>query len=203
MFPNAWPLTESEQEKSWFNLKQHGFGRLSEWEEISENEWIQRLSFSSNESFPYSWEVENTIDILEDNSVQFTHTIRNLGSNSMPISTGLHPYFVVPWSDKSQIEWRFESGEDVKSDLDLWSNGWTGMYDVPKDNKITFFIPKLWEICLKISSDYKRFWVWSLPDKDFVCVEPVMGDPGMIVNSPLEIPPGMSNSNFLTISLNT
>ena len=202
MFPNAGAFTPADVKISGYYLEQHGFGRLSKWQSQEDCSWVQRLTFESNNNFPFSWIVENKIEIQDDGSVKFTHDIKNISLELMPVSTGLHPYFRIPEGDKSKIEWRFKWGEEIKSDVDVWSEWWTGTYDTPKDGKIIFFIPGIWEICLEISKDYKKFWVWSLPGKDFVCVEPVMGNPWMIVHNPILIKSGETNSNFMNIGLN-
>jgi len=199
MFPNAGPLSDTEKNLSWFDLPQHGFGRISKWKSLSP--WVQELVFEAGESFPYSWKVIHKVEIGNDESIVFTQTLENIGNSPMPVSTGLHPYFRIPRWDISELEWRFTGGEKVKEDLSLWSEWGTGHYDIPADRRLLFFIPGLWEITLELSSQYNKFWVWSLPDKDFVCVEPVMNHEGGIVNTPVMVKPWERNENFMRITL--
>jgi galactose mutarotase-like enzyme len=39
------------------------------------------------------------------------------------------------------------------------------------------------------SEKYQKIWIWSLPDKDFICIEPVMRDVGGLVNDPQILEP--------------
>ena len=202
MFPNAGPLKGEQKDRSWFSLAQHGFWRLSRWELQDDKTWAQRLVFDSTPDYPFSWTVDHSIIINNDWSIIFNQKIENTWSKDLPVSTGLHPYFNIPLWDKSKIEWRFNGWEAVKNDIDIWSEWGTWSYNIPDERKIKFYIPDVWEVCLELSRDYKKFWVWSLPDKNFVCVEPVMGDEWTIVRNPVLIAPGGINTNFMKVSLN-
>lgn len=199
MFPNAGPLTKDEKDTSWIDLEQHWFWRTSSWSQISE--WVQELCFISTNEYPYKWKVRNEIEICDDDSVVFHHYVTNYWDSDMPISTGLHPYFNISTWNKSEVDWKIEWWDDVKNDIDIWSVWWTWEYKVPADKKIVFTIPDVWEISLELSDDYKKFWVWSLEDKDFVCVEPVMNSVGWIVNSPVLVKPWETNHNWMKINL--
>lgn len=203
MFPNAGPLTDTQRVQSWIDLVQHGFWRLSKWKEIGE--WEQELVFDRPEGFLYSWSVRNKIEITDSGDVIFHHFVTNTGDSPMPISSGLHPYFNIPGGDKSAVEWRFDDGDCVRDEREVWSNGGTGEYDMPKDGTLKFYIPEVWEITLEVSEDYKNFWVWSLGEKqwekDFVCVEPVMNHPWGIVENPVMIDSGKTKHNWMKISL--
>ncbi len=200
MFPNAGPLSDQQKESSWLNLPQHGFGRISQWQYNSES-WEQILIFSETPDFPYSGEARLNIEIEEDGSVIFTQSVTNTGKRDLPLSSGLHPYFRIPWWNKDTVTWDFEGGEKVASEREIWKNWGTGKYEVPADWKIHFSIPEIGEITLELSADYKKFWVWSLPEKDFICVEPVMNHEAGIVTSPIFVAPWETNINFMKISL--
>lgn len=200
MFPNAGPLTDEEQKISWLYLTQHWFGRISPWKSNSENS--QELTFSHSSDFPFSWKVHNHIHIDDESGeVTFTQCIENTSNTPLPLSTGLHPYFRIPNWDKSSLEFRFIGWEDVQNERSIWENGGTWKYTVPEDKKIVLYIPEIWEITLELSSDYKKFWVWSLSDKDFICIEPVMNDVGGIVSSPIYVSPGGTNINYMRVWL--
>jgi len=205
MFPNAGPLLDGEKEKSRLDLPQHGTGRRNPWEltELLQDEWIikQRFDFGKSEWYPYEWSVINTTEAIRS-WVNIIHDIHNHGVKSMPISTGLHPYFRVPESDKSAIKWEFEWGKKVAETVEEWSDDWTVTFENPHPEKpFSVIIPGLGRLELTASKDYKKFWVWSLKDKDFVCIEPVMWDEWAIVNSPVIIKPGHTNRNSLKIEL--
>lgn len=200
MFPNAGPLSDEQKSLSGLNLPQHGFGRISKWESNSET-WEQRLVFFETSDFPYSGEVTLSIEIHDDGSVTFFQKVQNTWEKPLPLSTGLHPYFRVPLGNKDDITWDFEGWEKVVSDREIWKNDGTGQYDVPENKKIAFSIPGLGKIELEFGQDYKKLWVWSMKERDFVCVEPVMNDSGGIVTEPIFVAPWETNINFMKISL--
>jgi hypothetical protein len=202
MFPNAWPLTEKEEEKSWFKLIQHWKWRISKWEEIKVSEswrYLQKYSLKYSDDFPYELAVENNIE-LRDNNFITTHVIKNNWEKKAPISTWFHPYFRVPKWKKEYIEWNFTWWEKIKDDLSIWGNDWT----ITVENiwtPLEVYIPWIWTLIIEVSQDYKKFWIWSLPWKDFICIEPVMGDEWAIVNSPVLIKVWEENTNYMKITL--
>lgn len=187
MFPNAWPLSELEKEKSWFNLPQHWTWRINKWENIFCENWkyVQKFKLDNYDLFPFHGEVINSIQI-EESWVNITHKIVNRWNISLPISTWLHPYFRVPLWNKKDIEWNFKWWEEIKSDIDIWSNDWTITFDNP-GMPLEIFIPDIGTIVIDVSSEYKKFWVRSLPNKDFICIEPVMWNEWDIVKNQLKL----------------
>jgi len=176
MFPNAWPLTDEEKSTSWLDLPQHGIARISPWKRITINE--------------------------SQRSIQQEHNISNRWEKDMPISSWLHPYFRVPQGNKSDIKWDFPWGKSIQDQVDIWSNDWTVSFENPTPwQPFSVIIPGLGRLELTASKDYKTFWVWSLPGKDFVCIEPVMWDEWAIANNPVIIKPWESNRNYMRINL--
>ena len=200
MFPNAGPLTDTEKQISGFLLEQHGFGRRSHWE-LEEPSGDQILRFSASESFPFSGEVRLRIKIWEKGEVRFIQKIKNTGKNALPLSTGLHPYFRIPKGNKDEIIWNFVGAEEVVSEKETWKNGGTGKYEMPSNGQIQVMIPEIGTLQLDSSSRYKKFWVWSMKDMDFVCIEPTMGDEGAIVHNPFLLQAWQEREDFLEISL--
>ena len=50
-------------------------------------------------------------------------------------------------------------------------------------------IPSLGTISINTSVEYKKIWIWSLPGKDFICVEPVMRDINGLIDDPQVVEP--------------
>jgi len=201
MFPNAWPLNDVEKEKSWFKLPQHWTWRINKWEKIDSLPWEykQKYNLKSSEIFPYEADVFNTIKI-EGEWVNILHEVINNSDIELPISTWLHPYFRVPLWNKEDIEWNFKWWNTIKESVDIWSNDWTISFDNPW-KPLDIFIPWLWNLIIEVSEDYKKFWVRSLPNKDFICIEPVMWNEWSIVNNPVIVSPWDKNINFMKIAL--
>ena len=205
MFPNAGPLTEKEKSTSWLDQPQHGFARTSPWKrnEINKSPRTiqQDFAFVSTPWYPHTWKVVNQIKD-EPNGVKITHKISNHWDTAMPIASGLHPYFRVPEWNKSAIKWDFPWWNKIAEEVKNWSNDGTVTFDNPDPGKpFSVIIPGLGRLELTASSDYKKFWVWSLPGKDFVCIEPVMWDEWMIANNPIILGRNESNTSSLKIDL--
>ncbi|QFR39474.1 hypothetical protein A9Q91_04570 [Candidatus Gracilibacteria bacterium 28_42_T64] len=203
MFPNAGPLNDAQINKLGCTLPQHGIGRISAWEKLNgsgSKEFIQMFRFKDDERFPYIGEVRNSIKSGQG-SVKINHEISNNGEKDIPLSTGLHPYFRVPEGKKDKIEWKFEGGDIISSQVDIWANDGTVSFNNP-GYPLTILIPGLGELILEVSLEYKKFWVWSLPGKDFVCIEPVMNDVGGLADNPIMLKSGEKNLNFMNIRLN-
>lgn len=205
MFPNAGPLTDKQKSISWLNLPQHGIARISPWKEItinkSEKSIQQEFFFDETSWYPHKWTITN---IIKDrpNGVEIIHDIYSRSKKDMPISSWLHPYFRVPEGDKSKIKWDFSWGEKIQEQVDIWSNDWTISFENPNPwEPFSVIIPGLGRLELAASKDYKIFWVWSLPEKDFVCIEPVMWYEWAIVNNPVIIKSWKSNRNYMKIDL--
>lgn len=203
LFPNAGPLEVIKQSWKWWKLPQHGFARNVKWgiEKQKEYQLIFKIvsSHVSKKIYPYDFEILQKIEII-DEYVVLSHEIKNTGDKNMPISTGLHPYFGVPNGDKSQIDFLFSQWGDVKDQLEKWSNDQMVSFDI-EGKTIWFVIPEIWEVQLEVSDDYKKIWIWSLRDKNFVCIEPVMNDYGGLIDSPIIIQPWEVNTNFMKIKL--
>ena len=61
---------------------------------------------------------------------------------------------------------------------------------MPEDGIVRVFIPGIGHLELGVSPDFRRLWIWSLPGKEFVCIEPMQGDDGNIVENPATIEAG-------------
>lgn len=148
--------------------------------------------------YEWMWDIENTI-VLYDEWVQLRYSIANNSDKKLPISWWLHPYWSVPLGDKSTIEWDFIWGEIIARDINNWSRGGTTRIDTPDDGIVRFTISGVGTIELHLSPEFRRLWIWSLPDKSFVCVEPVMWDDGHIVRDPVKIPAGGKSESWIKI----
>lgn len=207
LFPNAWPLTDEQQQITGYSLAQHGFARNNIWKIIDSpnaNQIIQSLdstNVSDTFGYPFDGMIINTIHLLDSRHCELEYTIQNRSGTDLPISLGLHPYFDIPLGDKSAIEWNFAWGEQIQDEIDIWSSGGTTMLDIPMGGKLDIHIPWVGDISLLVSPDFQRVWIWSLPGKDFVCIEPVMGDPGNILDNPVLVPPYSEHKYWMKVWL--
>jgi len=206
LFPNAGPITEN---KDFPNLEQHGFARKSKWQ-FEKNDDKFEESLSSDEEtkkmYPYDFRLSVSVEFEKDGSVTLIEEVENKEENNeLPVSMGLHPYFKVSNEDKNKIKFNFEGGKFIEEQVDIWSNGKAISIDNPKikdpDAIMEVNIPGLGSLIINPSIEYKKIWIWSMSDKNFVCIEPVMRDKNGLIDNPEKIKPKEKFSSKVNIKL--
>lgn len=205
LFPNAGPIKSSE----FPDLKQHGFARGANWLAQKEGTgFIQTLTADNDMKriFPYNFKLSVGGRFNKDGSFSLTQLVENIEKEkAMPVSMGLHPYFKVPHDAKRDIKFNFEGGNLIEENIEKWANGEAFSIDNPKVKDSTammeVFIPALGVLIIDASIEYKKIWIWSLPGKDFVCIEPVMRNIGGLVDDPEKVRPGSTLSASININL--
>lgn len=205
LFPQAGPLKPDVLAKLSLddplrNLKQHGFARNSAaWRaQTGERAFRETLS-SDNETrkaFPYDFELSMVGELEKDGSFTLIQgAVNKERGKVMPLAMGLHPYFRVPHDKKHLIKFDFPGGENISPEPPPEDPNRAEKFDNPRlhgHEPMRIVIPELGTLVMDVSREYKRIWVWSIPGKDFVCIEPVMRDAGGLVNDPEQVPPGKS-----------
>lgn len=192
LFPNVGALNDMRYPR----LAQHGFAReRASWLfEKNESGFIESLlsDTDSRAFYPYDFKLSVSAEI-DDNSCTISQIVENKEpSMSLPIAMGLHPYFKVPHDQKKDIRFNFQS-QYIESNIDVWGNGGTISVDNPKlvdpSAVLEISIPELGTLVFDASIHYEKIWIWSLPDKDFICIEPVMRDVGGFIDDPVVVGP--------------
>jgi galactose mutarotase-like enzyme len=202
------------------SMKQHGFARNYAFKTTAKGTApapSATLSLSSNEEteklYPYFFALDLTYTLL-DNGVRIDQRIENRGRAPMPFGMGFHPYFAVPDASKSdaRIPTKATRAFDntTKKTIDLRS----GPIDLTKNEVDLHLIEhggpgaeltvsRRGTISLTGSPEYRRWVVWTLRGKDFVCVEP-WTCPGNALNTGediIELAPGESRTLYVEIVL--
>ncbi len=204
LFPQAGPADET----AFPGLKSHGLARLSHDWVIDSAPSTQPGSFAESltmllppPSYPYMFRTRVTGTFDESGTFELTQSATNLELDKrMPIAMGLHPYFKVPAAERQNIVFDFPGGEQAKQNAEIWMNDGTVSLDNP-GVPMRLIVPTLGTLVLTASPEYKKVWIWSKPDSDFICIEPVMRDEGGIVNDPRLIAPSDTISASLSVSL--
>lgn len=203
LFPNAGYLDSP----LYPGLKQHGFARQSaKWTGQANAYTFYETLVSDEETraiFPYDFTYQVEGSFPTSGCFQLQQYITNHSSKPLPVAPGLHPYFHVSHPEKEHIIWDFPGGEVIHRDYVHWSQGGTTSIPNPctKDPSATLRIvfPNYAPLLLKPSPAYTYLWIWSLPEQDFVCIEPVFREAGEIVTNPHVILPGEILSYSFTI----
>jgi len=194
LFPNAGELKENN---IYPYLKRHGFARDYEWKNEKIENGFKEVLHSNEETkkiYPFDFIFSVSGKFEEDGSFTFIQEVENKEEEKeMPISMGLHPYFKVPNNEKGKIRFNFEGGEYIQTQIEKWVNGEYVSIDNPKvkDNDVVVevSIPSLGTIKIDISTEYQKIWIWSMPEKDFICIEPVMRDNNGLLDNPEMVKP--------------
>jgi galactose mutarotase-like enzyme len=194
LFPN---MGELNSDLLYPNLKRHGFARDLEWI-IEDKEFGFKETLSSSpetkKAYPFNFSLTVTGEFKDDGTFILNQEVYNKEENKeLPISMGLHPYFKVPSGEKKNIKFNFEGGKYIEEQINSWGNGETLIIDNPKvinsEEVIEIDIPTLGTLIIDISPMYKKIWVWSMPGKDFICIEPAMRGTNGLIDSPHMVEP--------------
>ena len=190
LFPISGQLKNGKYELNGktYSMKNHGVARINPWQVIevcSENKSSIKLSLKSNDeterAFPFKFEVVFTY-ILKNGNLTIKQKYYNNSREAMPIQAGFHPYFEAL---SKNISYETDASKYLDYN-DMQVKAYTGSIDLTNmvesaallesaGNKIAF---ELTELNRKITIDYGREFkyivVWSVKDKNFVCVEPWM-----------------------------
>lgn len=209
LFPNAGPIDHPD----FPGLKQHGFARdSSNWTmEQGPNEFSETLS-SDDESrkvYPFDHSLRLSGIIGEDGSLALSQSVTNLEQDrDLPVSMGLHPYFPVPHEMIKDIKFQFPGGDAIEQSVEQWAIDGTIntiKIDNPKFNDpevvIRVKIPELGTLVIDASPEYQKIWIWSMPGKDFICIEPVMRNAGGLVDDPELVKPSKTYTGTVKFRL--
>lgn len=208
LFPNAGAI----EDERFPDLKQHGFARTSTgWQSVQDEtgtRFTETLETDASTTPEYPFAVRQTLSgiLEEDGSATVIQEVTNLESiKSIPVSMGLHPYFNIKATEKRALTFECLEGELIEVAVEHWSNGGTTSIANPRTldthASIRVTVPWLGILTLTASPEYQRIWVWSLPGKDFLCIEPVLRDVGGLVKNPVLVSPGETFSAQFNIKL--
>ncbi|WP_409346315.1 aldose epimerase [Paenibacillus sp. MBLB4367] len=189
LFPICGQLPDEryEWEGTTYRMKNHGFARMMPWEVVSTNDDGQAsltLKLGSTpetkEAYPFDFELTFTY-ILKDGALTIKQEYRNLSERDMPMYAGFHPYFAA--DDKN-----LAYDTDAPSYLDCSVNEqrpFAGRLDLTdQDQSFVLIGANKPEIAIEPSAGHRirmtygeefgYVYLWSVPGKPFVCVEPWM-----------------------------
>lgn len=176
-------------------MGQHGFARNCAWEVASAGEDTATLRLVANDATlaAYGWDFSATYtySVTADAVLRIVQTIEATGDAPIPFGAGFHPYFAIP-SDAKANERKNGRAENARIPTDAtkaWDNARKAFVelDCPIDlsagevdlhlvdhhgDRATLDVGEGRRIVVRASSEFARWVIWTLPGKDFVCVEP-------------------------------
>ena len=156
------------------SLQQHGWARNRAWEptrcgeaglecRLLEDPWDLLLAFE-----------------LEESALRLELTLHNNGSGVEPFQAGFHPYFAVPDKAAARVDTRatraFDNLKGSTGPLPQKLEFNRGELDLHledhRDSGTVLHRPPQPPIRLRWSPEFTRMVLWTLPERDFICVEP-------------------------------
>lgn len=193
------------------SMKQHGFARNLAWTITSQSAAAVSLILESNDEtlaqFPWSFHAQLAISV-RDAGLRLDARIQNTGREAMPYGLGFHPYFHVrgkanariasgatrAFDNVKQAVVPFTGFDLTQSEVDLH------LLDHP-DRGAILQLEDGAQIVVSASSDFVRWVIWTLAERDFVCLEPWTA-PGNALNTGeqlIVLPPGATHASHVDI----
>ena len=201
-----------------FTMKQHGFARNLPWTVVDESTADGasvtlglEASAATLEQYPFEFALRFTYR-LRQGALSLEQRFENRGATPMPAHPGLHPYFYVP--DGTKADARVDTDATRARDN---RTGLEGPVTLPialagqevdlflldhKPRSTTLHRPGLPAVHIGFGDDQAVLVVWTLPGRDFVCVEPWRAPPGGLSDGRApRIPAGAAATTTLTLAL--
>jgi galactose mutarotase-like enzyme len=196
-------------------MGQHGFARNNAFEvlEVGADHAVLRLCWAPGNAQAFPWPCTLVLRYrLAAATLRIEQEITNDGPLPMPFGFGFHPYFYVPAANKSHA--RVPSNatrafdNTIKQEVELapidFGAGEVDLHLIDHDRPdASLLLPDGLRVHLSCSPEYQRWVLWTLPGRDFICVEP-WTCPGNALNTQqalLTLPPGETKALSVQISL--
>lgn len=177
LFPVAGKLVNDRYLATNSIMQQHGFGRRKPWAVADFNEFEIRMTLrpdsETRAEFPFDFRAEQTVTVIQ-NGIHISLLVANDGNNTITVSPGWHPYFACKRSLKNGVRCDIET---VAKDALGTANGFDFGRPAPQDGRVKTHVPGIGDIQLSFSPEMRHMQFWSLPEQDFVCIEPYWGPP--------------------------
>ncbi len=199
-----------------YAMKQHGFARNLPWKVLGEsaNDGASvtlglEASDATRAQYPFDFALRFTYR-LRGGALSLEQRFENRGAVSMPAHPGLHPYFFVPDATKAEV--RVDTDATRARDNRTAQEGPLKQPIALAGQEVDLFLldhhprgtvlhrPGLPAVRLAFGDDQGLLVVWTLPGRDFVCVEPWRARPGGLADGTApRIAPGGAATTTLTI----
>lgn len=166
-------------------MRQHGVARLQPWRirdtGVETGPWAELELVSSDATrvaFPWDFRLRFTWR-LQGTRLRIEQEFVNDSDTPMPMQVGLHPYFRV--DDKEAVRWEIPADRFVDTARGT-SSPFTGRFDFSQGELDLAFLdvqePRAsmeddhGRITVDFDLPYRHVIFWTLPGKDFCCLEP-------------------------------
>ena len=210
LFPIAGrlPGDRYEHQGSSFSMKQHGFARNLPWTVVDESTQDGAsvtlgldASAGTRAQYPFEFALRFTYR-LSGETLSVEQRFENRGDSAMPLRPGLHPYFFVPDATKAGARvdtdatraYDNAAGREVSVALPIaLANREVDLFLLDHPPRATILHrPGLPGVRIGFGDDQEVLVVWTLPGRDFVCLEPWRARPGALDDRSVIKPSGFA-----------
>ncbi len=198
-----------------YSMKQHGFARNLPWTVLDESTRDGAsvtlgldASAETRSQYPFEFALRFTYR-LRGGTLSVEQRFENRGDTAMPLRPGLHPYFFVPDATKAGVRidtdatraYDNAAGREVAVTLPIaLVNREVDLFLLNHRPRATLLHrPGLPAVRIGFGDDQEVLVVWTLPSRDFVCVEPWRARAGAL-DDRITIPPFGFASTTLTLA---
>jgi galactose mutarotase-like enzyme len=203
-----------------FTMKQHGFARNLTWTVLDESTGDGsdgasvtlglEASDATRREYPFDFALRFTYR-LRGETLSVEQRFENQGKEPMPLQPGIHPYFFVPDGTKAGVTIDTDAtrardnltGKEIAVTLPLALAGReVDLYLLDHHPRHTVLHrPGLPGVRIEFGDDQALLVVWTLPGRDFVCVEPWRARLGALADGTAPaIPPGGHETTTFSVS---
>jgi galactose mutarotase-like enzyme len=187
LFPSPGPLEKERFTRNGRSgsMNQHGFARQRPWMVLASSAHEATLTLASDAStraeFPWDFLVTLRYEV-GPRSLVIEQLVENQSDEAMPFAFGFHPYFAVPNRDKEKATiptlakraWDNVTKReiDLEAPIDLTAREVDLHLVDHRASEATLDLGDGSRIVVSGTSAYRRWVIWTLAGKDFVCLEP-------------------------------
>jgi galactose mutarotase-like enzyme len=218
LFPSPGPLAGDRftRDGRTGSMKQHGFARLRAWTPRAASAADVTLELVSDDAtraqFPWDFLAQLRY-ALAGTTLTVETRIENRSATPMPFALGFHPYFAVPDGDKARARIETDATRafdnvtkavrDLGGPIDLTQKEVDLHLINHTAQRATLHRGDGSRVVVSGDADFRRWVVWTLAGKDFVCLEPWTA-PADALNSGeglLTLAPGEARTLSVTVAL--
>ena len=194
-------------------MGQHGFARNREWAVVERSAGAVRLRIEDDEAsraaYPFRFRCELSYSLV-GNALRIESRVACTGDSPMPFGFGFHPYFLVPEAEKAtaRIPTKATRAFDnatkrvVEYVPPALGGGEVDLHLLDHGGSSAELRWASGAVSLRGSPEYATWVIWTLPARDFVCLEP-WTCPGNALNTGealLFVAPGEERTLWLEIA---
>jgi galactose mutarotase-like enzyme len=189
-------------------LKQHGFARNLPWQ-VEQATLVLEADDQTRAQFPWDFRYALTIS-LRGAKLRLDLAVTNPGSEPLPFGLGFHPYFLLQDKAAAKIDTRASS---IFDNVTKEVKPFTGFDFTRKEQDLYLLDHGSTEsalhygdgtqLAVRASREFTRWVVWSLADKDYVCIEPWTSPPDALNSGEglLRLAPGATHEGWVELEL--